>query len=53
VFDKPNLTTKCIQSVLAYLWVLGMELPACHPFGAQNFEVALRFSEHLLTHAFG
>ena len=34
VFDEPNLTTLRIQSVLAYLWVLGTELPSCHPFGA-------------------
>ena len=30
-----------------------MELASCHPSGAQNFEVAPRFLENLLTPAYG
>ena len=30
-----------------------MELAACHPSGAQNFEVAPRFLENLLTRSCG
>jgi hypothetical protein len=32
------------------LWVLIMELASCHPFGAQNFEVAPRVLENLCPH---
>jgi hypothetical protein len=27
------------------LWILKLELAACHPFGAKNFDVASKLSE--------